>query len=1032
MGRHTSGSLVCVEKAEALVDTDTSFPRKVIIKDDCLFIQIVLQLTVSEAEKFVLFFSKAIDKWNVEKKDGVLMQYQLDKILENESGRQLLAEALTFFGFLLLLMEHRMSGVLREKLLVAHLRFDHCSDRLNLENLCKLCRLHPFSSSPPCQDDLVSFMIVVPLSEKIVDAIICHIRDGDLYRCLRHYPDPQHRTVALSPQAGYLYVLLLYSPESLQNGFLMREIVDRFFRDCWVCPIFLYFSVDLSVSWDAHREAKMALSSYLSSTFVSDRTQLSCTKVKEALSELDSVLSDGVLTKNYVLENSHHLISLSIDKKLRDIVTSVLSAHQIGDETLLLLLLKISRLEFEMKCFYSKLLEGREASWHDSKHCASDRMKEISHFFSGSWASSYKMKSESLENMVQSLDYSRARNSEKKLYHILSALKDVEQDHQVEENQPIRRTISEIQQYLQDMLKALNVGDDTLCTFSTITGSIYAWSFIEKFFALLRKKIEQDSLVVLNLHYFFLKFSPLLDAPMSRISRSKRKKQGNKTSITASQRRYQKWENKENFWCSYCKKKRHTRENCWKLHGQPPQQGRAYYFLFDVILNFQQDDLVMIFRIFNEDTLHDLQPLNLPSCVEIANLKDLVQPEEQSNLMEAVNKISIFSRGMLLMSRHLSGLIQLDLKNWTERQISMELLRQLEDKSKSFFISTIVEPEEFEVNMKKLTSYVLSQQHMMECLQDFLHIRGNQIWNEVLSDFLKDSAQQCGVILMEKFGHQYGIKDSQSEFRDCRIDKLGFITVLCHQGEFGKYIKWRNKCGKLNQKNMEELCKLDKALGPAVSLPLLGWLPYQPMLKSFSTSCQPWAESLATVGQLQLLRHMISLKLNSSCKHSLTLLNNMVVEREKFRIAWNLERIIRELFFQVMNNEGTILAVSLPLATSTCAKILLLSYADLSQYVFDPHLGTLICQMKKATDFSPMLLMTFPINIRRNSDILYMGQYVRTIAGTAGISSEPAIDPESEVTKSTFWLMNFCKHMEIPKDMLDSCLPPSLFPVLQT
>lgn len=38
-----------------------------------------------------------------------------------------------------------------------------------------------------------------------------------------------------------------------------------------------------------------------------------------------------------------------------------------------------------MKCFYSKLLEGREASWHDSKHCASDRMKEIAHFFSGPW-----------------------------------------------------------------------------------------------------------------------------------------------------------------------------------------------------------------------------------------------------------------------------------------------------------------------------------------------------------------------------------------------------------------------------------------------------------------------------------------------------------------------------------------------------------------------------------------------------------------------------------------------------------------------
>ena len=27
--------------------------------------------------------------------------------------------------------------------------------------------------------------------------------------------------------------------------------------------------------------------------------------------------------------------------------------------------------------------------------------------------------------------------------------------------------------------------------------------------------------------------------------------------------------NKEELWCSYCKKARHTKEPCWKLHGKP-------------------------------------------------------------------------------------------------------------------------------------------------------------------------------------------------------------------------------------------------------------------------------------------------------------------------------------------------------------------------------------------------------------------------------------------------------------------------------
>ena len=27
--------------------------------------------------------------------------------------------------------------------------------------------------------------------------------------------------------------------------------------------------------------------------------------------------------------------------------------------------------------------------------------------------------------------------------------------------------------------------------------------------------------------------------------------------------------NKDNVWCTYCKKPQHTKETCWKLHGKP-------------------------------------------------------------------------------------------------------------------------------------------------------------------------------------------------------------------------------------------------------------------------------------------------------------------------------------------------------------------------------------------------------------------------------------------------------------------------------
>lgn len=28
-------------------------------------------------------------------------------------------------------------------------------------------------------------------------------------------------------------------------------------------------------------------------------------------------------------------------------------------------------------------------------------------------------------------------------------------------------------------------------------------------------------------------------------------------------------ENKDDMWCTYCKKPRHTKERCWKIHGKP-------------------------------------------------------------------------------------------------------------------------------------------------------------------------------------------------------------------------------------------------------------------------------------------------------------------------------------------------------------------------------------------------------------------------------------------------------------------------------
>lgn len=208
--------------------------------------------------------------------------------MENENGRQLLTESIVLFGCLLLLLEHCMGGTLREKLLVAHVRHDRCFDAPNLDKICLLCHAHLSTSVPVGQVHLSSMVLIqkpdelfasFPFPKLVVDTVICRLRDDDLYNQLRHYPDPEHRTVALGAQGGCLYIMLFFSLDFIHNGFVMREVVDRFFKNCWVIPIFMHFTVDLSFSWDAYKVAKTSLLSSLSPPFIRDLSQFHCNKV---------------------------------------------------------------------------------------------------------------------------------------------------------------------------------------------------------------------------------------------------------------------------------------------------------------------------------------------------------------------------------------------------------------------------------------------------------------------------------------------------------------------------------------------------------------------------------------------------------------------------------------------------------------------------------------------------------------------------------------------------------------------------------
>ncbi|KAL4192213.1 hypothetical protein AMTRI_Chr06g171230 [Amborella trichopoda] len=1062
----------------------------------------------------IALYYRDLVKYLNDLQEGVYVQSTLDSVLEMQRCRQLLSESLVLFGVLLLLLEHRMGGTLREKLLVAFMRLDGSFGTSNLDLIRLLCRAYapgPGSSFPsstafmPSQCVLLksSFgsMISVqkpedlfarfPFPKTVVDSIVSCLLHDDLYSQICHYPDPEHRTVALATQAGYLYILLCYSPHFLHDAFVMREIVDRLFKDSWVVPIFMYFTIDLSLSWEKYKVARSSLSFCLSPANVRDICQMHYAKVKDLSSKITSAKSDITRSVDYVLSNSQTLLSLvrncnvslrwlflhrsTSNKKLRDIVISVGDAQQIGEDAMIILFLETSKVEFEVKKLYSELLGGKDSQWKQSKNKAAHNMLQLSEYLSSSGNLSSEFKDESLKgwfgdlsSQINSLDYKTTTNVGQKLNHMIFALKEVGSFHQIEGDFQVKQHLCEIQTYLQDMLKTLSLQKRTLDTISVISNSTYVWGFVGSFVEKLHKSIEKDSSTVLKLQPFFLKLHSMLEAPVFRLS------QGNSVDL---------------------------------------QFVSEYYSseLVAYICAILEIIPVTMFNILNDDFACNLQPLNFQYRMEKDNLQNLLVIDTQYQLAKAATRIATLSKGILCMSRTFQGIIDLDVAKWLEREIRKELSKRISNILNSFRLLPSVKLQELEENVRALMVSLHTQFQLLEILLGFVHVQGQHIWEEELTFILNHSLQQeyCKYVerrkqdlccmqeinnlsnpetFLGRLLHQILLLTHPSQsmflepmsgwfdagghellglhffdlFESC-VGPFGLSSLDCALyflivGHLEQALSGLRSL--LDTRFMEDFEALGNALGPATSIPLLGLSSYDRIIKMTEKSWEQWVVCLAYVGQLQLLRCVISSKLKSACKvnagavsfaveqlvDSLFHCNGKDVDHER---PSQEKYTDMESFLHQMNKQRMLcgslsplriqyIAGSPPSQIGRFASIVTIS--QLSRYVLDIHLGALTCRTKKLVlDFCPLIigLGTF---LRQNDSsmrdyVKYMGQYVRTLAETTlGHSENPykrPVDPTSEVLKSAFWLMYFCKYMEVPKDLLDSCLPPSLLSILE-
>ena len=167
-------------------------------------------------------YVKDIARYLEDVEEGVYIQTRLEDLLVDEDGRQLLAETVYLYGLMLLLLDSRIEGPVRERMLISYYRYkgsvQHHSE------VCSLCRSTGYVPStggkrPPRYPE--DFFARLPPPQHLVRMIINRLRSDDIYSQMREVTS--HRcglfcaVCSFPASAQPTHALHFFSPSSCPN-----------------------------------------------------------------------------------------------------------------------------------------------------------------------------------------------------------------------------------------------------------------------------------------------------------------------------------------------------------------------------------------------------------------------------------------------------------------------------------------------------------------------------------------------------------------------------------------------------------------------------------------------------------------------------------------------------------------------------------------------------------------------------------------------------------------------------------------------
>ncbi|XP_051015581.1 WASH complex subunit 5 [Acomys russatus] len=718
-------------------------------------------LAFQSVHKYIVDLNRYLDDLN----EGVYIQQTLETVLLNEDGKQLLCEALYLYGVMLLVIDQKIEGEVRERMLVSYYRYSaaRSSADSNMDDICKLLRSTGYSSQPGAKrppNYPESYFQRVPINETFISMVIGRLRSDDIYNQVSAYPLPEHRSTALANQASMLYVILYFEPSILHSHQAkMREIVDKYFPDNWVISIYMGITVNLADAWEPYKAAKTALNNTLDLSNIKEQASRYASVSERVRAQVQQFLKEGYLREEVLLDNIPRLLNCLRDcnvairwlmlhtadsacdpnnKRLRQIKDQILTDSKYNPKILFQLLLDTAQFEFILKEMFKQMLSEKQSKWEYYKKEGSERMTELADVFSGVKPLTRVEKNENLQawfreisKQILSLNYDDSTAAGRKTVQLIQALEEVQEFHQLESNLQVCQFLADTRKFLHQMIRTINIKEEVLITMQIVGDLSFAWQLIDSFTSIMQESIRVNPSMVTKLRATFLKLASALDLPLLRIN------QANSPDLLSVSQYY---------------------------------SGELVSYVRKVLQIIPESMFTSLLKIIKLQT-HDI--IEVPTRLDKDKLRDYAQLGPRYEVAKLTHAISIFTEGILMMKTTLVGIIKVDPKQLLEDGIRKELVKRVAFAlHRGLIFNPRAKPSELMPKLKELGATMDGFHRSFEYIQDYVNIYGLKIWQEEVSRIINYNVEQeCNNFLRTK------IQDWQSMYQSTHIPIPKFVPV---------------------------------------------------------------------------------------------------------------------------------------------------------------------------------------------------------------------------------------------------------------